>query len=70
MRAIALSKMENDLQETEREIKKHEGIINSTKITNHRRKDKSRQKLKKLIKRRQHLSSKITEAMLLGSEIK
>ena len=70
MKAIQLSHMENDLQQVARDIKKHEGIINSVKITNQKFKDNSRKQIEVLIKKKHRLTTSITEAMLLDIEVK
>ena len=69
MRAIKLSKLENDLLDIEFEIKKCEGIVNSINIKSQKFKDEHKKKLIKLVNQRAQLTSKITEAMFLDGDI-
>jgi hypothetical protein len=65
IRAIRLSKLEQDLLDTERSIKKSEAVINSVKVKINKIKDDHKRKLISLIKKREELLSKITESMFL-----
>ena len=65
-RAIHLSKLEIELQDILTDIKKYEGIINSSKVSNSA-KDFGKIKLKRLIDRKQVLSDLIVETMLLNN---
>lgn len=69
IRAIKLTKLENDLLDLEKEIKRCEGIINSVKIFNQRFKDDERKRLNTLVNKRIALVSTITEAIFLGAEV-
>lgn len=64
IKALQLTQMELDLVDITREIKMHEGIINSVK-TRHKMKENSKNKLPGLVKRKRILVDKITEASLL-----
>ncbi len=63
-KAVALAKLDIELQDILRDIKKHEGIINSIKVETSY-KNFSKTMLKKLIKKRQELSDLITETIFL-----
>lgn len=63
-KAVALAKLDIELQDILRDIKKHEGIINSIKVEASY-KNFSKTMLKKLIKKRQELSDLITETIFL-----
>jgi hypothetical protein len=65
-RAIELSKLEIELQDVLFDIKKYEGIVNSSKVSNSA-KDLSKIKLKRLIDKKQHISDLIIETMLLSN---
>lgn len=69
MKALKLTQMENDLSDIEKNIKKYEGIINSTKIRSVRYKNSSKKKLIRLIHKRSELVTKITETIMLGLEV-
>ena len=64
--AIHLSKLELELQDILINIKKYEGIINSTKVSNSA-KDLSKIRLKRLIEEKQKISDLIVETMLLNN---
>jgi len=61
--------MENDLLEIEKNIKIHEGIINSVKIRNEKYKNTSKKTLIKLISKKSILIAKITEAIMFDIEV-
>ena len=64
--AIHLSKLELELQDILINIKKYEGILNSTKVSN-TAKDLSKIRLKRLIEEKQKISDLIVETMLLNN---
>ena len=66
VRAIKLSKMENDLTDLRRKIAMHEGVINSIN-TSTKMKKNSKSTLVDLVRRRETLMSDITEMSLLES---
>lgn len=55
-----------ELQDVLFDIKKYEGIVNSSKVSNSA-KDLSKIKLKRLIDKKQHISDLIIETMLLSN---
>ena len=63
-KAVALAKLDMELQDILRDIRKHEGIINSIKVEASY-KTFSKAMLRKLIKKRQELSDLITETVFL-----
>jgi len=69
IRALKLTQMENDLLEIEKNIKIHEGIINSVKIRNEKYKNTSKKTLLKLISKKSILIAKITEAIMFDIEV-
>lgn len=64
-----MSQLENELGDVGKEMRRLEGIINSTLVKSSSMKDESKKKLEKLIKKRNKLTNKITEVMLLGAEL-
>ena len=65
IKAIKLAKLENDLLDTNREILRLEGVINSPKVKNQRYKTKCKKKLEKMVAKRTRLTDMITEEMFL-----
>lgn len=64
IQALRLTQMENDLLDIRREIKKYEGVINSPNCSAKFKKD-CRKRLVNLVKQRDALIDRITEAALL-----
>lgn len=69
IRALKLTQMENEILEIEKNIKRHEGIINSPNIRSEKYKNASKKALLKLINKREKLTTEITDAIMLDLEV-
>ena len=69
MKHIHLTQLEHELMDVRLEMRRLEGIINSPNIQSQKFKDESRKKLERYIKKKNKLTSTITEVMLLDGEL-
>lgn len=69
MRRIKLAQLESELLDIRFNIKRHEGIVNSVKITDSKFKNTSKKKILNLIKEKNRLVDLITESMFLDVEL-
>ena len=69
MKTILMSQLEHELVDIRLEMRRLEGIINSTSIKSQKFKDESKKKIEQLLKKRNSITDKITEVMLLGGDI-
>ena len=69
IQALKLSHLENELVDVHRQILKHEGVLNSPNVKSKKFREASKKKLVELLKKKEKLTSEITEAMILDQEV-